>query len=90
MDKLFLPFCLYLASFSYYVTCVQKGHQNELDFWYVVEWSSLVLSAKCLVHFIMLEAIQMSKERWSYFNDFWNLLDLTSMTLNVAYTYVEI
>ena len=26
MEKLFMPFCLYLASFSYYVTYVLKGH----------------------------------------------------------------
>ena len=90
MQSLFLPFCLYLVSFSYYVTYVRKGYQNDFTAVYCVEWASLVISAKCLIHFIMLESIQFSKERIAYFTDFWNLLDLTSMLINITYTYAEI
>ena len=41
------------------------------------------------MHFMILEAIQITRDRLAYFTDFWNLMDLTSLILNALYVYSE-
>lgn len=50
----------------------------------------LVIAGKMFLHFCMLEAIQISIDKLSYFTDFWNMLDLASLVLNVTYVYCEL
>ena len=89
-DKLFLPFFFYLLSFSFYVTYLSKEHSNEFNFTFCLEWACLIFSAKFFMHFMLLEAIQISKDRLAYFTDFWNLMDFSSLILNALYVFAEL
>ena len=42
------------------------------------------------MHFMLLEAIQISKDRLAYFTDFWNLMDFSSLILNALYVFAEL
>ena len=42
------------------------------------------------MHFMLLEAIQIMKDRLAYFTDFWNLMDLSSLILNALYVFSEL
>ena len=89
-DKLFIPFVFYMAAYSCYVTYLSKEHSNEFNALYCCEMACLVLAGKLGLRFLLLEAIQISRDRWAYFTDFWNLLDLCSLALNATYVFFEL
>lgn len=50
----------------------------------------LVIAGMMFLKFCILEIIQISRDKFSYFTDFWNMLDLTSLILNATYVYCEL
>lgn len=88
--QLFYPFILYMVAFSYYVTYLSKEHNNEFNFDFCLEMACLVISGKLYLHFCILEAIQISRDKLAYFTDFWNMIDLLSLILNAVYVFCEI
>lgn len=90
MKQLFYPFVVYMMSFSFYVTYLSKEHDNSFNLLFCAEMFCLVLCGKVGLNFVMLELIQIARDRLNYFKDFWNLLDLTSLILNITYVFCEL
>ena len=90
LKQLFYPFVVYMIMFSFYVTYLSKEHDNEFNTLFVLEMFCLVVAGKVGMNFLLLEIIQMSRDKLDYFTDFWNLMDLTSLILNITYVFCEL
>ena len=88
--QLFHPFLLYFVCFSYYVTYLSAEHNNQFNWNFVLEYTCLIIAGKMYVTFVMLEAIQICREKLGYFTSFWNILDIISLVLNATYVYCEL
>ena len=90
LKQLFYPFVVYMVSFSFYVTYLSKEHDNEFNMLFVMEMACLVIAGKVGMNFLILESIQIARDKFNYFTDFWNLMDLTSLILNITYVFCEL
>ena len=77
---LLYPYLLYFVTYSYLVLYLSKEHGHDEVFKFYAEVTCMVLAGKMWVHFLLLEVIQMSMSKfiskWSYFSDFWNIIDV--------------
>ena len=73
-----------------YTAYFAKNESNELSPKFVCEIICIVLFGKTYFTFLILEIIQVKTNGLSYFTDFWNLIDLTSLGLNAVYIWGEI
>jgi hypothetical protein len=89
-ETLFYPFLAYFIAFVSYVTVFSAEHDNEFNFTFVLEMACLVVTGKLYVHFVLLELIQGWRDGISYLFDFWNLMDVASLTLNATYIVCEL
>ena len=90
LKQLFYPFIIYMVSFSFYVTYLSKEHDNEFNTLFCLEMACLVIAGKFGLNFLLLELIQIAREKWHYLSDFWNIMDITSLVLNITYVFCEL
>lgn len=91
-NKIFLPFIAYFTFFIVYVTHIfEKKVQYpdshsaySLDIWFL----SMVLLG--IAFFFGLEMRQIYLQKLSYFNSFWNDLDMASFALNIAFIVCDL
>ena len=89
INLLFLPFTVYMALFSFYVTYNSRERTNEFSLLFCLEMASIVIMGKCFMRFILLESIQLSINGWGYFKSFWNYIDVGSLILNAIYVFIR-
>lgn len=89
--QLFIPYCLYFGCFILYATAFSEvdgdAAFNTMD---ALKWICLAIWARYFLTFIWLEVKQFSEDPCSYLTDFWNVLDLTSLCLCLAYVVLEL
>ena len=93
IGKLLLPYLLYFIIFLVHVTYVIKNEHyessSESNPYHVAAWifGSIILMFN--VYWTYVEFTQMLFHKLGYFKSFWNLLDLSSVILNVAVVIME-
>ena len=93
ITKLFIPYFIYLIIYLVHVTYIIKNEHYESSGenqpYHIAAW---IFGATILlfnVYWIYVEITQMIFHKIGYFKSFWNLLDLTSVIMNVAVIIME-
>lgn len=90
LNQLFIPFLVYFISFIAYTGYFAKHEEKDISFNFVCEMACIVLFGKTFFTFLILEMIQIKKNGFSYFIDIWNVIDISSLIINVVFLYGEV
>ena len=90
---LFVPFFIYFIIFLVYATWLLEEKKEEKEKWGTWHTIDFVFGIIVLVYqffFIYIEMHQMIFHKLKYFKSFWNMLDITSVFLNIATVITDI
>ena len=104
MFKIFIPFIIYTSTFIFYVTFIFQTHReiqedrqyqlNHFNFnpnlWYGLDIAFLIVSAVGVAFFAVVELRQLKYGVGDYIQDFWNCLDLISLSINAAFIICDL
>ena len=91
-NKIFIPFIVYFIFFTVYVTHIyeKRIQYPDQDVPYSLDVWFLAVVLACVAFFLLLEMRQIYLQKLSYFNSFWNDLDITSFALNIAFVVCDL
>lgn len=98
--SLFMPFIFYFASFVIFATYTtphlalnytdENGEVQSLMFNFIVQIICIVTFAVTWCIFARLEFRQIKESGFEYFYEFWNVLDITQLAINLAFIVCKI
>ena len=85
---LLIPFLIYFTTFIIYATYFQKRkvelENGDFEEFGLANSLSIFLLLICIAYNIFHEIRQVKHEKWGYFINIWNIIDLVSLVLNIA------
>ena len=90
--KLLIPYVIYFVTFWVYATYIVKNQATESSTTGVYHIFAIIIGVIILIFNIgwgYVETTQMLFHKLEYFKSFWNLLDLSSVILNVCVVIME-
>ena len=81
-----IPFFLYFVTYIVYATWIKRGKDEGGEMWRNYGTIDLVFCIVLLIfiaYFIFIEIKQMIYYKIKYFTDFWNIIDICSLALNL-------
>lgn len=90
---LFYPFVVYFCTFLLYTTWIQKRKFEEDNEHGGFAIADIIVVIACIIfqiYFLYYEIRQMIYHKLEYFVSFWNLIDLTSLTLNFIIIIIDL
>ncbi|CDW76983.1 wd-40 repeat protein [Stylonychia lemnae] len=90
-NRIFFPYVLYMSIFLLYATDIYDRHMNDdSQTMTIIYWIIIAALFSFLAFFFFIEILQVFNYKGSYFLSYWNILDLISISLNIAFILLDL